>query len=322
MDSGNLVQGAMMAVNLSEDEIEPFLAQLARKEGALDVAVACINSPRNITLSGCASQISQLKCILDRADVTSTRLKVNIAYHSKAMNEIAHEYGTMINDITVGECLPHRPLIISSVTGTRISARDLLRVDYWVQNLTGQVRFSEAFSKLFQRSSTTLASDPQSYEDTITVTDVLELGPHSTLRGSINDVLKMILRDNSITYSSVLKRNVSAIASSMAAMGHLHSQGHTVRLDAVNDTMPNTSDRRMLADLPQYPFNHSRSYWTESRLSRNYRLNPRSPHELLGVPGLDRNPTSTTWRQTSRLDDIPWIAHHKVRVPVVLNFHD
>lgn len=318
--NGDRVKGAMMAVNLPEEEIQPFLAQMARQKESLDVAVACVNSPRNITLSGCESQISEMKCILDRARVSSTRLKVNVAYHSKAMDEIAHEYGTMINDITVGDYLPHRPSMISSVTGTSISAQDLARSTYWVQNLTGQVWFSQALSKLCQKSPTSSASGPQSYGDTITVTDIVELGPHSTLKGSVNDVLELIIRDNSITYSSVLKRNVSAITSSMAAMGHLHCQGHSVRLDAINDAMTSTATCQVLADLPQYPFNHSRSYWAESRLSRNYRLNPRTPHELLGVPALDCNPTNTTWRQTSQLQGIPWMADHKVRLPVVLAF--
>ena len=305
-----------MSVNLSESEVQPYLTVMPVETSERQVAVACINSPRNITLSGSEKEINELATKFNRASVVHRKLKVGVAYHSIAMAEIACEYCTMIRDLTCGEYMSRRPLMISSVTGTAISIHDAMKSEYWVDNLISQVRFSDAFLELCLKRGISTPTNRQSNKKHIAVTDILELGPHSSLKGPINDVLKLTVHDRSITYTAMLSRNVSAVTSSLAAMGHMYCQGYPLRLDAINDTVAGSSRCQVLADLPAYPFDHSKSYWSESRLNKNYRLNIHRPHELLGVPACDWDPMDARWRQRLRVSETHWLADHKVRVSI------
>lgn len=70
--------GEMASVGLSSKDVAPFLVD--------GVVVACHNSPRSVTLSGDRDRIDhvveQIKAQLP--DVFCRRLRVNVAYHSRA----------------------------------------------------------------------------------------------------------------------------------------------------------------------------------------------------------------------------------------------
>ena len=51
------------------------------------------------------------------------------------------------------------------------------------------------------------------------------------------------------------------------------------------------SDLHLLVNLPEYPFNSSQTYWTESIISRILRMREHARHELLGAPSADWNPS-------------------------------
>ncbi|KAH7394712.1 hypothetical protein BKA66DRAFT_438522 [Pyrenochaeta sp. MPI-SDFR-AT-0127] len=98
--------GRMMAVGLSEEESNNELAELDDKFGK--AVVACINSPRGITVSGDSKAIVELHKALVAKGVFVRMLQVDTAY-------------------------------------TRIRQ---LGAEYWVSNLVGCVRFSGALEKL------------------------------------------------------------------------------------------------------------------------------------------------------------------------------
>lgn len=54
------------------------------------------------------------------------------------------------------------------------------------------------------------------------MTDVLEIGPHSALQTPVKDILKSMEGGPTVAYNSLLRRNVSAVVSSFAAIGRLH----------------------------------------------------------------------------------------------------
>ncbi|KAH9986574.1 polyketide synthase [Xylariaceae sp. FL0662B] len=112
-------------------------------------------------------------------------------------------------------------------------------------------------------------------------------------------------------YWSVLKRGESALATTIRIMGELHSRGEAIDLRSVNEPAGPTA-RNMLVDVPQYPFDHSRGYWHESRLSQNYRLRKHPPSELLGVRSPDWNWSDARWRHFLTPAEMPWVEHHVV----------
>ena len=304
-----------MSVSLSEKEAEPYLTRMAASLGNDKVAIACVNSPQNVTLSGGEQQIDALKLLFDQEKVVARKLKVNVAYHSRAMDDVAAEYLELIKDLSAGEPLLERPAMFSSVTGAKITNREVGQAEYWVKNLTSQVKFSEALSHLCTQSSKSLARKLGARKDGIAVTDLLELGPHGALQRPIKDILNASTHGRTMTYDSLLTRGISATTSALTAIGRLHCLGYSVKLAAVNDPIHSHS-KQILPDLPEYPFNHAQSYWIESRLSKNFRFRKQPRHELLGTPVPDWNAMEARWRHTIRYTDSPWIIDHKVSMLV------
>ncbi|MCJ1358943.1 MAG: hypothetical protein MMC33_008943 [Icmadophila ericetorum] len=303
-------QGAMMSVGLSEEEALTFLGSNVAQ--CTDVVIGCVNSPRNVTLSGPDEQIDNLKAMLDRNDVFAKKLNVNIAYHSKAMVGIASEYQALISNITIREPSLGRPVMFSSVTGKRITIDKLSRAEYWVCNMVSKVRFSEALSQICSPPSRALGRNRKSHKEDFFVNDLLEIGPHSALRGSIRQSLDVSAHGKNISYSSLLIRGVPAIASSISAMGHIHCLGHKINFGPLNNPVDAPHSLQILTDLPEYPFKHDQSYWQESRLSRNLRFRKQVHHELLGTPLADWNPMAPVWRYQFRKIENPWIVEHEV----------
>jgi acyl transferase domain-containing protein len=79
-------RGAMMAVGLSADEVRPMLTGIENK-----VAIAAINGPNSITLSGTEPAIARLFEQLSASNVFCRRLKVEYAFHSSQMDPVRDE---------------------------------------------------------------------------------------------------------------------------------------------------------------------------------------------------------------------------------------
>jgi acyl transferase domain-containing protein len=86
-------RGAMMSVGLSIDEVTPYIAQSAAKYGRDGLVVACINSPKNATISGDEKQIDILKPILEAEKIFHRKLLVDFAYHSPHMRQFQMSIG-------------------------------------------------------------------------------------------------------------------------------------------------------------------------------------------------------------------------------------
>src|SRR5204863_8307471 len=113
------------------------------------------------------------------------------------------------------------------------------------------------------------------------VDHLLEIGPSAALQTPIRETLLLKLDKKDVRYFSMLQRGVSAMETSMDTAGSLFCLGHPVKLEAVNGTSAESCD--MLTDLPAYPFDHSKPYWGETRMSRNFRFRKYPRHDLLGA---------------------------------------
>lgn len=191
---------------------------------------------------------------------------------------------------------PEIPLF-SSVFDCEIDNLVLLGPKYWGSNLTNPVRFSSAVSRL-------LRHQPQNL--------FLEIGPHSTLAGP----LRQICGDAKLpcTYIPTMLRSINSTGTLLSAFGQLYQQG--VHID-FQELIPTG---KVLVDLSPYPWDHSASFWSESRVSRDWRFRPFGHHALLG----QRIPESTSidpcWRALIDLEDEPWLYDHKVREDIVFPF--
>ena len=273
--------GKMAAVGLGRDDVTPFLRP--------GVIIGCENSPSSTTLTGDADQLEVvIQSIKDSfPDVFVRALRVECAYHSHHMEAVASTYGAMLASIRPSD--PKIPFF-SSVTGSKLTSTQL-DAAYWVQNLVSPVLFLPAVSELlkFNSSSKTL----------------LEIGPHSALAGPVRQICKH-LNVTKAEYVGTLIRNQSAESALLTCAGNLFLRGHALDFNAV------TPRGRTLTDLPNYPWQRQGHYWSESRLSKTWRLQRYPKHDILGARVAEASDSNPAWRNLLRLDDVPWIRDHNI----------
>lgn len=284
--------GAMAAIGLARDEVEKFVTS--------GVIIACENSPKSVTLSGDVEKVKAVVASIKDAkpDILARLLKVDKAYHSHHMAEIGNEYHNLIADEIFGK--EPTKLFFSSVTGQMHSQGDTpLSARYWQKNLESPVLFSTAVTALLKHQIAKNAV-------------LLEIGPHSSLAGPLRQIQTQ--NSNTAPYIATMLRNQDCVESFLSAIGKLYSVNVAVdfkKLIPSGTTLP---------DLPTYPWNHSETYWYESRLSKEWRHREHAYHDLLGVRIPESIGFEPIWRNLFHLENAPWVRDHKVKDDVVFPF--
>lgn len=283
--------GAMAAIGMSWKETEKHLVT--------NVAIACDNSPKSVTISGDIDKVDTVIAQIQKLqpDVMARKLKVDKAYHSYHMAEIGEQYRSLLEN-KINEKEPKK-LFFSSVTGDLAGKSVTLGSRYWQRNMESPVLFKAAILSILQHP---VGRNPV----------FVEVGPHSALAGP----LRQILNQESIMapYTSTLVRNQDCIESLLSTVGHLHTITVPVDLKAV---IPTGS---CLSDLPPYPWDHEESHWYESRLSKDYRLQKHPHHDLLGARIVESTDLEPSWRNLFHLSTAPWVRDHKVGDDIVFPF--
>ncbi|OLN91972.1 Lovastatin diketide synthase LovF 2 [Colletotrichum chlorophyti] len=288
--------GGMLAVSASAETVSEHLPSLKLGKAI----IGCLNSPKACTVSGDSTAIDELQEILKEAQIPCTRLSMDVAYHSFHMEAAREKYEAALAGIPHGSSdIP----MFSSVTGTLVTPEQM-NSSYWVDNLVSPVNFAGAVRSLLHHTH----GKARSHDRTAFASIFVELGPHSALRSYLLDTFATEDRFSDLSYATVLRRKFDGVQTALEAMGQLWAKGCVVDVNRVNEV---TNDTSMLVDLPPYAWNHTRAFWDESYLSREYRLREKPRTDLLGyrIPGTP----DPTWRNFLRCNENPWIREHKVQ---------
>lgn len=142
----------------------------------------------------------------------------------------------------------------------------------------------------------------------------LEVGPHPALKGPVAQTVKHA-SNIALPYAGVLSRGHNDYTSFASAIGFLWNHfdrkemSFKKYLQAVAGEV--CQQPKLLKGLPTYFWDHSRTFWYESRISRNYRNRADAPHELLGVRCPDDTDLEYRWRNIFKLEELPWVSGHK-----------
>jgi acyl transferase domain-containing protein/NADPH:quinone reductase-like Zn-dependent oxidoreductase len=283
-----LTCGTMAAVGLGADKARPYL-----QEG---VVIGCENSPNSTTISGDAtaveSVLSRLKC--EAPDVFVRQLQVDNAYHSHQMKCYGELYERSIQEVT-SNGVPTIPFF-SSVTGKRYESPGTFTASYWRSNLESPVLFHTAVRNIIHAED---LKNPL----------LVEIGPHSALAGPLRQILQA--ERKTFEYVHTLSRGRDDTQSMYECIGSLWC--HNIPVDFETISPPG----RVLTDLPAYSWDHSKSYWRESRMSREWRERRFLPHETLGIRLPGTSDLEPTWRNMASLEKAPWIRDHVVGSDIV-----
>ncbi|KAK8103678.1 uncharacterized protein PG998_010711 [Apiospora kogelbergensis] len=306
-------KGAMLAVGTSyEDAAE--LCALPAFEGR--VCVAASNSPSSVTLSGDAEAIEEIKVVLDEEKKFTRLLQVDRAYHSHHMQACAEAYTRSLEQCGIQSLTGNADadcLWVSSVSACNIADIPTpggLGPSYWASNLVQPVRFSDALQYLLCDSSS----------GRLRTFDVgVEVGPHPALKGPVKQSMQEYAPGQDIPYTGVMTRDKNSVESFSMALGFMWKMfgDGVVDLPAYEKYASGrqlaTQSSLPLKDLPTYPWDHERTFWHESRLSRAFRTRQDRPHQLLGRRVLDGTPGHMQWRNIFKRSEIGWLDGHQVQ---------
>ncbi len=300
------VGGAMVAVGISEEEAAQSLVGF---EGR--VAIAGINSPSSVVLSGEEQAVLELAEVWRTRGRQTKRLRVSHAFHSPLMETMLAEFAQIAASVSFQA--PTIPLVCN-VTG-ELATEALCAPEYWVRHVRETVRFGAGVELLAQRG----------------VRSFLELGPDGVLSGLVAECLaagtgggevqtqelasgprdsEVVADTDTVAAVPVLRAGRGETSSLLAALAQLWAGGCTVDWVRLFDG----SGARCVS-LPTYAFQRER-FWVESNEAARGDLaaigQAPAGHPLLGAAVAMA--AGEGWLFTGRLSlrDQPWLADHAV----------
>ncbi|MEV6834739.1 beta-ketoacyl synthase N-terminal-like domain-containing protein [Streptomyces sp. NPDC051133] len=224
--------GAMTSVEATAEEVR---AVLPDTDAPGHAAVAAINGPRSVVVSGDAQAVEAVGEVFRAQGRRVTRLRVSHAFHSRHMDPMLDELRSVAAGLTYRA--PVIPLV-SGVTGRLAGPAELAEPEYWARHARDAVHFADAVRALPGQG----------------IACFLELGPDAMLTTMARDCVA----DHELALCGGLRRGRSEVRALLDAVARAHAYGAPVDWARYFAGLP---VRRV--DLPVYPFEHRR-YWLRS----------------------------------------------------------
>lgn len=268
--------GGMLSILASEADVRAYIAPYGNQ-----VAIAAINGPTSIVISGLNSALTTLSDELKKNDIKVKSLAVSHAFHSALMEPMLAEFKQVANAITLRS--PQQQLV-SNLTG-QVAGAEIATANYWCRHVREPVQFAAGMAAVS-------ALGCQTY---------LEVGPKPILLGIGRQCMEASSATSSVATGALWLPSLRPAQDDwkilLAAIAQLYVQG-----GAINWREFDRDDAQQRVALPTYPFQRQR-YWvqtpatpsnassTASNISSNKggyagRSQPRQPetqaHPLLG----------------------------------------
>ncbi|WP_328348261.1 SDR family NAD(P)-dependent oxidoreductase [Micromonospora sp. NBC_00421] len=275
-------QGAMASVALAADVVRERIGRFGDR-----VAVAAVNGPAAVVVSGEETAVEDLLAELAAEQVRVRRIAVDYASHSAQVERIRDELAGALAGITPG------PAAVPLYSTTDLRWLDGPEMDpgYWYRNLRQPVELERAVRALAAEGHDTY----------------VECSPHPVLTVGIEPILSDDEGDvGAVTVGSV-QRDQGGLDRFLLSLAQLHVRGVPV------DWRPALAGGRRV-DLPTYAFAHRR-YWPRPVTGRGdvgaVGL-AAADHPMLGasVPLAEARGHLFTGRLC--VADQPWLADHTV----------
>ncbi len=232
-----LPAGGMLAVMLSEDEIQPYL-------GA-GVSLAAVNSPNTCVLAGAPDALVAVQKRLEAAEIVTRPVEASHAFHTSALAPVAAEMTTLLASVTLR---PPQIPYVSNLTGTWITAEQATDPAYWAAQMCQPVRFAEGVATLLAQRELVL----------------LEVGPGQALGSFVRQHPDCSRERMSEVLGTLRGRHEQQGDLPML----LHTLGRLWLLDVPIDWAGfYANEQRQRIPLPTYPFERQR-YWLEAQPGR------------------------------------------------------
>jgi len=129
--------GGMLSIPLDVDSVKALLGD--------DLDLASVNAPELSVVSGPDAALDRLQKELAARDITSQRILIDIAAHSRMLEPILTRFGDYLRSITLNT--PSIPFT-SNRTGLMITDAQATDPEYWVAHLRNTIHFADCLSTL------------------------------------------------------------------------------------------------------------------------------------------------------------------------------
>jgi 3-oxoacyl-(acyl-carrier-protein) synthase III len=218
--------GAMLAVQASEQEAADALQGLGE-----EIALAAVNGPAAVVLSGDAGVIECFQQEWEARGRKSTRLNVSHAFHSPSMAPMLEEFRAVADGVRFEHA---RIPMISNVSGT-LAGTEQGSAEYWVRHVRDTVRFADGIAAL-ERAG---------------VTRFLELGPGGVLSAMARGCLGPELEQDALLVPA-MRANREEPETLVAFLAAAHTDGVGLEWEALF-----AGKGARTIELPRYAFQRS-----------------------------------------------------------------
>ncbi|WP_437728551.1 SDR family NAD(P)-dependent oxidoreductase [Sorangium sp. So ce861] len=278
--------GAMASIELAPDEAA---RAIAGHEGR--VAVAAINDPGSVVLSGETAALDEVLRALRGRGVEARRLPVRYAFHSPQVAPLGDALERELEGLA-----PRRAAyaLVSTVTGARASGAEL-DARYWGRNVREPVQLAAA-----TRAALDLGADV-----------LVEISPHPALAAHLDRAVAAAGAAGRVV--TTLRRGRAERRAMLEALAALYAAGVDVRWRALHPR------GGRCVSLPSYPWQRTR-FWLDAPPA----IEPERPartgeHPLLGGGfTVATQPGAQFWERRLRAGAPRWLADHRVLGEVIV----
>ncbi|MBA3886447.1 MAG: SDR family NAD(P)-dependent oxidoreductase, partial [Acidobacteria bacterium] len=201
------------------------------------VAIAAINGPEQIVISGDAEAVAGVAARFQAEGVKTRALVVSHAFHSPLMRPMLAEYETVLRSVRF---MQPSAAFVSCVLG-READGDITRPEYWLRNVMDPVRFADGMRAL----------------DALGVAAFVEMGPQPVLLGMGRQCLPSEGDgdESGRTWLPSIRKDAEPWPVLLGSLGQLFVIGAPVDWRGVHAPYA-----RRRVTLPPYPF-AGRRYW-------------------------------------------------------------
>ncbi|MBD2464423.1 thioester reductase domain-containing protein [Oscillatoria sp. FACHB-1407] len=242
--------GAMVAVFASEAMVSQVIKPY------LEVAIAAINGPQSIVISGEREAIAAVVATLQAEGIKTKPLTVSHAFHSPLMEPMLKAFERVARTVTYSS---PRIKLISNVTGA-IATDEITTPEYWCRHVRQAVRFAQSMETLHQ----------QKYDVFV------EVGPKPILLG----MGRYCIPESAGIWLPTLYPERDDWQQMLQSLATLYVQGATVDWSRFDQGYS-----RHRLQLPTYPFQRQR-YWAQIT-PRTTLESTTAPQKAVKTPILD-----------------------------------
>ncbi|KAL8900612.1 MAG: hypothetical protein Q9207_005617 [Kuettlingeria erythrocarpa] len=301
-------RGSMIAAGTDmQDAID--LCSLPKLKGRAQLAAS--NSSASVTISGDCDAINLVEIVMQDESKFARKLKVDTAYHcfhhmsvcSEPYVESLQRCGVQIQEPATDAC-PWYSSVLDGNEKVTMSMASALKNIYWRDNMLQPVLFSQALKA--------------AVSDLGAPGLVIEVGPHPALKGPASLTIEEVV-GSSVPYVGTLTRGHNdglAMASTLGFIWTLLGPSD-INIRDFHRAFDKEATFEISKSLPNYAWDHDRTVWNETRVSKASRFRSSAKHELLGVRSVDDVGGEMRWRNYLKPKEMPWLSGHRIQGQLV-----